>query len=767
MQPKLREDIHSKISSNSVAGMFLLVKLHIDSLSTKNTISRVREALNALPEGLYRSYDIAMQRIDAQNKEDRRTAHLTIIWVANAKRPLTIKELQVALAIEPDMQQVNEENLMDIDIILSVCAGLVIVDKGSSVVRLVHYTTQEYLDSIQAQKFPDAQTEITHTLLTFLAFDGYPDSSWLPENLPPLVEYSQYCLAHAAGQPEVQLREILLEFLDKAPQWKRTPRWNSPPWDYEDWESQPSRLWISVAANLMETAKFLLDKAPVQQHSENPEIIVAAHYGHRQMICILLGKGANINAQGGMYGTALHEAAFKGKLHIVKLLLDSGAYIDTQCGGYMSALHAAILGSNAHIFEFLVGCGANVDAVLPFASFLGEEEIVRMLLQQKVDLNSQGAFYGKIFGTGLQAAALTGKLDVVQLLLHRGADVNAGGGHYGTALQAAALVGNLDIVQLLLYEGADVNAGDGQYGTALQAALYKGHVETAELLLEWNVDVNAKGDGPTALQAALYGGHVSIASILLSRNADINAKGGHYPTALQAALYGGHWPIAQLLLDLGADVNSQALQAALYGGHVAIAKSLLNKGADVKAQGGGYPTALQLALSGGHINIVPLLLEKGANVNDQGTGTPQKNKTVPYSSNLFWFKKPSQPRQLSISGGTGGKGGNDIDCGISETVGHVSIIPEEKDEIRFFRPGRGGRSGRGRRDMGGAGYRGGWGEGPFTAGFMEGALKGICLSIDGGTGGDGGDGNIGGPGGYGIGPSGSPVLWRQGPRYYR
>jgi hypothetical protein len=90
---------------------------------------------------------------------------------------------------------------LDIETILSVCSGLVNVYDESSVVRLVHYTTQEYLDSIQAQKFPDTQTRITHTLLTFLAFDRYPDSSRESGNLPPLVEYSQYCLAVRGTPP--------------------------------------------------------------------------------------------------------------------------------------------------------------------------------------------------------------------------------------------------------------------------------------------------------------------------------------------------------------------------------------------------------------------------------------------------------------------------------------------------------------------------------------------------------------------------------------
>ncbi|KAJ7444764.1 hypothetical protein B0H11DRAFT_1619499, partial [Mycena galericulata] len=198
-QSKLRENIHSKISSKSVDGMFLLARLHIDSLSTKNTIREVREALNALPKSLHGSYEIAIQRIYAQSNEDRKTAHSTITWVANAKRPLTVEELQVALAVKPGMKKLDEEeDLTDIDIILSVCAGLVIVDKKSSVVRLVHYTTQEYLDSIQALHFPGAQREITCTLLTVLAFDGYPHQSWSDWRAtpPPLVEYSQHCFAH-------------------------------------------------------------------------------------------------------------------------------------------------------------------------------------------------------------------------------------------------------------------------------------------------------------------------------------------------------------------------------------------------------------------------------------------------------------------------------------------------------------------------------------------------------------------------------------------
>ncbi|KAJ6599932.1 hypothetical protein DFH09DRAFT_890071, partial [Mycena vulgaris] len=140
---------------------FLLAKLHIESLSTKNNIKGVHEALKNLPKDLKATYDNAMRRIDDQSTDDREIAHSALTWVVNAKRPLTVTELQVAIAIEPDTQELNEDNMSDIEIILAVCAGLVIVDQQLSVVRLVHYTTQEYLNSIQAQQFPDAQTEIT------------------------------------------------------------------------------------------------------------------------------------------------------------------------------------------------------------------------------------------------------------------------------------------------------------------------------------------------------------------------------------------------------------------------------------------------------------------------------------------------------------------------------------------------------------------------------------------------------------------------------
>jgi phage-related protein len=58
----------------------------------KPTIKAVRDGLKHLPNGLNDTYDTVMQRIDGQNEEDRNTARSEIIWVVNAKRPLSVEE---------------------------------------------------------------------------------------------------------------------------------------------------------------------------------------------------------------------------------------------------------------------------------------------------------------------------------------------------------------------------------------------------------------------------------------------------------------------------------------------------------------------------------------------------------------------------------------------------------------------------------------------------------------------------------------------------
>ena len=86
-------------------------------------------------------------------------------------------------------------------------------------------------------------------------------------------------------------------------------------------------------------------------------------------------------------------------------------------------------------------------------------------------------------GSGLYYASFAGLLNVVLMLLERGADVNAQGGDFCNALQAALEGGYEKVVSMLLERGADVNAQGGDFCNALQAALEGGHAKVMEMLI--------------------------------------------------------------------------------------------------------------------------------------------------------------------------------------------------------------------------------------------------------------------------------------------
>ncbi|KAJ7929734.1 kinase-like domain-containing protein [Mycena leptocephala] len=119
---------------------------------------------------------------------------------------------------------------------------------------------------------------------------------------------------------------MIVEFLGHATWWNQMmgPRWKSPPWNYfMGWPSEPSALWIAAAANLVETAKFLLEGS---QHSDttstsepqtvygnqidsfvpyasppspphSSELGVALYYGHLGMVELLVKNGAHLDAR--------------------------------------------------------------------------------------------------------------------------------------------------------------------------------------------------------------------------------------------------------------------------------------------------------------------------------------------------------------------------------------------------------------------------------------------------------------------------------------
>jgi len=155
---------------------FLLARLHMDSPKSQPTVGDIKQALQNLPqgmEGLDETYDQAMKRIEAQEEGYRGLAKQVLAWVTHAKRALYTAEVQHALAVKVGMAELDEDYLPDVETLGSVCAGLVTIDKESDVIRLVHYTTQEYFKRTQNDLFPRAESEITTTCVTYLSFNVF------------------------------------------------------------------------------------------------------------------------------------------------------------------------------------------------------------------------------------------------------------------------------------------------------------------------------------------------------------------------------------------------------------------------------------------------------------------------------------------------------------------------------------------------------------------------------------------------------------------
>jgi hypothetical protein len=136
----------------------------------------MRAALKNLATGS-RAYDHAyknaIERINGQIKDQEELTKQVLSWITYVKGQLTTTELQYMLRVKVSESELDEENFSQIKDIVSVCARLVIINKESGIIRLVHYITQEYFERTQRQWFPDAQINITIICVLYLSFNEF------------------------------------------------------------------------------------------------------------------------------------------------------------------------------------------------------------------------------------------------------------------------------------------------------------------------------------------------------------------------------------------------------------------------------------------------------------------------------------------------------------------------------------------------------------------------------------------------------------------
>lgn len=242
------------------------------------------------------------------------------------------------------------------------------------------------------------------------------------------------------------------------------------------------------------------------------------------------------------------------------------------------------------------------------------------LAQLFIDAGANVNAVGGRYSTPLGAAVAEGERGMVETLLQRGADPNLVFETSGRSpLYLACRVKNLGYVNKLIEHGANVN-GCTKRGSVLQSAVRNGPVAVTERLIECGAEVNAitRGLFGTALNAAAVAGDLDNVRCLLDHGADVGLTGGHFHSVLQAAAGKSKVPLIRLLLKNGADVNvaggryKTALQAACAAGRVKTAKLLLMSGSNPNITGGRCGNALQAACIYGFAKLVRLLLSYGA-----------------------------------------------------------------------------------------------------------------------------------------------------------
>ncbi|KAG4441578.1 hypothetical protein IFR05_002963 [Cadophora sp. M221] len=639
----LQDTIIEKLVKNA-KGMFLLAKLHVESLKTKTSSKQVRKALKKLPKELDVVYDDAMERIRGQHEEEVKLAMRLLSWVTHALTPLRVAELQHAIAVmdfEQDDTTISDEDLPTEAMMITVCGGLTVVDYESQIFRLVHYTTEEYFSKSREAVFPEAQTEITRCCLRYLSIDWFSevdvdlDDDLQPPVDPELLNYaSQNWGHHARGTVESQLREDIVHFLSDETQLSRIRHTRKLP-DDDNIESgivEAAEFGLSTIV-----CKFLLSGTGVNTRGnrERTALQAAVSGGHETLVRVLLEHGADLEKNDLHGASALSEAILSNQLNMVRLLVENRACIEAidYHRRQETALQKAI--QCAPVSDLLLDSAYLADDRDIEQKFQSEGSmngsafgIIQYLLDQGADLESRDYFQR----TALSIATKRGSESLVALLLGKGARINVQDIDGMTPLHMSAERGHLGLVNLLLENGADIEALESRGRTAYFIAAEKGYRRMFEEFLKVKPDAasHMKFAGSTPLHRAIQLGDDTLASLFADKTTDINATDRNGETAFFVATVRGNATIIHLLAEKGACIDAPdsrgqtALHVATkyrYGTRVRWTQPtqetvlvLLNLGANVNTKNPAGETPLHAAASNGRYAVSEMLVSAGSDI---------------------------------------------------------------------------------------------------------------------------------------------------------
>jgi ankyrin repeat protein len=598
---------------------FLFAHLYVDSLRTKRTKNMVQNALEALSKGsqtLEKAYEEAMIRIQRQDPDDVTLAKRVITWIVFAERVLTTTELVHALAVKQGTTRLDVDDLLDVNDIVSVCAGLVVVDQSSQIIRLVHYTAQQYFERIRDAWNPEGHLELARTCLTHLGFDAYRrircSTHFVRMESPPFYTYAARNWAKHAASAQDELFDLvctilLNENLLSHVMWAINALEESDI-DYRGGiRPRATLLHVLSARGLSKIA----DKLGVKVNSDVEASLVEEDY---------------------RYHTSLHMAALHGHETMVKWLLHQNSKLDDiprlDCPWISSGLIGALVSRRKPMVKLLLDSGAvsnfeyhdhpSLEKTTPLhtASAQGWDDVVEILIKQNLRISVNALDLGQL--TPLYRACECNHVEVVKLLVDHGADVNLCRQQGRTPIHAASSKGHVQIVKLLLANGADPQKADDRGWIPLTTAADMGHIDLVYELLPTCPDLNNVTNVHRSFLSlvAEQGWTGLLQCVHEQHNADLKAMDWHGRTLLHVATKHCHLETFRYLVSKGVDVlakdakgNDIVWYAVLSG-----STEMINNALDIvpmpSLQDDGW-SLLHLACRLGHRSTIEFLIEKG------------------------------------------------------------------------------------------------------------------------------------------------------------
>ncbi|XP_036593531.1 inversin [Trichosurus vulpecula] len=349
------------------------------------------------------------------------------------------------------------------------------------------------------------------------------------------------------------------------------------------------------------TVRCILDAAPTesllnwQDYEGRTPLHFAVADGNVTVVDVLTSYGScNITSYDNLFRTPLHWAALLGHAQIVHLLLERNKLgtIPSDSQG-ATPLHYASQSNFAETVEvFLKHPSVKDDSDLEgrtsfmWAAGKGSDDVLRTMLSLKLDIDIN--MTDKYGGTALHAAALSGHVSTVKLLLDHHAQVDATDVMKHTPLFRACEMGHKEVIQTLIKGGARVDLVDQDGHSLLHWAALGGNADVCQILIENKINPNVQDyAGRTPLQCAAYGGYINCMALLMENNADPNIQDKEGRTALHWSCNNGYLDAIKLLLSFAAFPNQMENNEERY-------------------------TPLDYALLGEHHEVIQFMLEHGA-----------------------------------------------------------------------------------------------------------------------------------------------------------